>query len=145
MLRNPSYSPFVLYPGPKAVNFRNMGAAPAAAGKTLLIFVIDGTWNCARQLLYHSRNPHAVPRLSFSGNYISQFRIKKQPMQHCVSTIEAIYYLCKEAGEAGYEALNGESENLMVVFKKLVDTHLPYQNGKGRRREENKKKGTLMT
>ena len=32
LLRNPSYSPFVLYPGPKAVNFRNMGAAPAAAG-----------------------------------------------------------------------------------------------------------------
>lgn len=142
LLQDPSYNPFVLYPGPKAVNFKTPGNAFATEGKTLLIFVIDGTWNCAQSLLFRSKNISALPRLSFSSSYVSQFAIKKQPMQHCVSTIEAIYYLCKEAEEAGYENLNAQNENLMVVFKKLVDTHLPYQNGKGRRREENKRKKT---
>ena len=52
-------------------------------------------------------------------------------MPHCVSTIEAIYYLCKEAEEAGYENLNGQNEVLMSIFKKLVDTQINYQKEKG--------------
>ncbi|MDO8803133.1 MAG: tRNA-uridine aminocarboxypropyltransferase [Elusimicrobiota bacterium] len=133
LLRDPSYSPFVLYPGPKAVNFKTPGYDLATEGKTLLIFVIDGTWECARRLLNRSRNIRALPRLSFSRGYSSQFAIKKQPLEHCISTIEAIYYLCKEAEEAGYESLNAQSENLMAVFKKLVDSQMNYQRGKGRR------------
>ena len=129
LLRDPSYSPFVLYPGPKAVNFKTLGNDHLPGGKTLLIFVVDGTWACARRLLNKSRNIRAVPRLSFSRSYISQFAIKKQPREHCVSTIEAIRYLCEEAEEAGYENLNVQSETLMVVFKKLVDTQINYQRG----------------
>ncbi|MCX5785925.1 MAG: DTW domain-containing protein [Elusimicrobia bacterium] len=133
LLRDPSYSPFVLYPGPKAVNFKTPGNdLPGPEGKTLLIFVIDGTWACAKSLLNRSQNIRALPRLSFSRSYISRFAIKKQPREHCVSTIEAIYYLGKEAEEAGYENLNAQSETLMVVFKKLVDTQINYQGHMGR-------------
>jgi hypothetical protein len=57
-------------------------------------------------------------------------------MEHCISTIEAIYYLCEEAQEAGYEDLKEQSETLMTVFKELVDTQLDYQRGKGKRREK---------
>ena len=133
LLRDPSYNPFVLYPGPEAANFKSPGKDLAAEGRTLLVFVIDGTWECARRLLYRSRNIRALPRLSFSGSYVSRFEIKKQPMRHCVSTIEALYYLCKEAEEAGYENLKAQSENLMVVFEKLVASQLDYSRGKGRR------------
>jgi len=140
LLRDPSYSPFVLYPGPEAVNFKTPANALAAEGKTLLIFVIDGTWRCAQSLLFRSKNIHALPRLSFSRNYISQFVIKRQPMRHCVSTIEAIYHLCEEAEEAGYENLNAQNEALLVLLKKLVDTQLQYKNSGGRKREENKRK-----
>jgi len=129
LLRDTSYSPFVLYPGPKAVNFKTPGNPLLQEGKTLLIFVIDGTWACAKRLLNKSRNIHALPRLSFFRGYNSQFAIKKQPREYCVSTIEALYYLCGEAEEAGYENLNGRTENLMVVFKKLVDCQLEYQRG----------------
>lgn len=141
LLGDPAYSPFVLYPGPEAVNFKTPGHALCAEGKTLLIFVVDGTWRLARQLLSKSRNVRALPRLSFFRSYVSQFAIKRQPMRHCVSTIEAIYHLCNEAGEAGYENLNAQNEALMVVFKKLVDSQLNYARGKGRRREDNQKRG----
>lgn len=132
LLGDPSYSPYVLYPGPKAVNFKTPGQALAAEGKTLLIFVVDGTWECAQRLLHRSRNIRALPRLSFSGSYVSRFAIKKQPKEHCVSTIEAVYYLCAEAEAAGYESLAERNENLMAVLKKLVDTQSDYKWGSQR-------------
>jgi len=135
LLQDPSYSPFVLYPGPKAVNFKTLGKDTLPEGKTLLVFVIDGTWRGARSLLNKSRNLRALPRLSFARSYSSQFVIKKQPMAHCVSTIEAIYYLCQEAEEAGYENLNANNKILMDIFKKMVDTQIDYQMGKDRGRE----------
>ena len=140
LLRDPSYSPFVLFPGPEAVNFKTPGGELLPEGKTLLVFVIDGTWECARRLLNRSRNVRALPRLSFFRGYISQFAIKKQPKEHCVSTIEALYYLCKEAEEAGYENLNAQNEVLMALLKKLVDAQLQYHTGRGRKREDNKRK-----
>ena len=143
LIQDPSYNPFVLYPGPASVNFKTLGKELKPEGKTLLIFVIDGTWACAGRLLNKSRNIRALPRLSFSRGYISQFAIKKQPREHCVSTIEAIYYLCEEAGEAGYENLNAQNEALMVLLKKLVDTQMQYQNGKGRKREDSKQRPYL--
>jgi len=135
LLRDPAFSPFVLYPGPEAVNFKTLGER-IPEGKTLLVFVLDGTWGGARSLLNRSQNIRALPRLSFSGSYLSQFKIKRQPVEHCVSTIEAVYYLCKEAEEAGYENLNAQNESLMSVFKELVDTQINYQREKGRRRED---------
>lgn len=140
LLRDPSYSPCVLYPGPEAVDFKTLGKDPFP-GKTLLVFVIDGTWGGARSLLNRSRNIRALPRLSFSRGYISRFVIKRQPMAHCVSTIEAVYYLCKEAEEAGYEKLDARAEPLMALLNKLVGTQLHYQKVKGRRREDSGKKG----
>ena len=132
LLQDPCYNPFVLYPGSKAVNFKTLGNdILKSEEKTLLIFVIDGTWACAKRLLGKSQNIRALPRISFSRSYISQFAIKKQPREYCVSTIEAIRYLCEEAQEAGYENLNAQSETLMVVFKKLVDTQISYQNLSG--------------
>ena len=129
LIQDPSYSPFVLYPGPEAASFKTLGKEALPEGKTPLVFVIDGTWRGARSLLNKSRNVRALPRLSFSGSYLSQFKIKRQPVEHCVSTIEAVYYLCKEAEEAGYEKLNSRNEVLMDVFKKMVATQLDHQRG----------------
>jgi DTW domain-containing protein YfiP len=130
LIQDPSYRPFVLFPGPEAVDFKTQeNNLLKPEGKALLIFVIDGTWRGAKRLLNKSRNIRALPRLSFSRSYRSRFIIKRQPMAHCVATIEAIYYLCKEAEEAGCENLNAQSETLMVVLKKLVDTQINYQRG----------------
>jgi DTW domain-containing protein YfiP len=140
LINDPAYCVYVLYPGRDAADIRTVVNERLPAGRTPLIFVIDGTWRGAKRILHLSPNVRALPRLSFAGSYLSQFRIKRQPMAHCVSTIEAIYYLCKEAEEAGYEDLDGQNEILMSVFKELVDTQINYQKGKGRRREENRPK-----
>ncbi len=140
LLRDPSYAPFVLYPGPSALTFSGLGAAALPPGRTPLIFVIDGTWRTARTLLNRSPNVKTLPRLSFSGSYLSQFAIKHQPMAHCLSTIEAIYYLCREAEAAGHESAGPAAEGLMRVFRELVETQLRYARQHRRRREENNKR-----
>ena len=137
LLADPSYVPFVLYPGPGAVSFAGLGESAAPPGKTILIFVIDGTWRTARSLLNKSRNVRGLPRISFSRAYLSQFAIKRQPRPHCVATIEAVYHLCREAEEAGREELGRKAEVLMAVFGKLVETQLRYSREHRHRREEN--------
>jgi DTW domain-containing protein YfiP len=139
LLRDPAYVPFVLYPGPAAVNFRDMGPETLPAGKIPLVFVIDGTWNTARTLLNKSPNVKALPRLSFAGKYVSRFAIKRQPMAHCVSTIEAIYHLCREAEAAGHERPGAKAEVLMELLGKIVETQLWYSRRHRHRREDNKK------
>ncbi|MEW5907234.1 MAG: tRNA-uridine aminocarboxypropyltransferase [Elusimicrobiota bacterium] len=139
LLRDPAYVPFVLYPGPAAVNFRDMGPEALPAGKVPLVFVIDGTWNTARALLNKSPNVKALPRLSFAGKYVSRFAIKRQPMAHCVSTIEAVYHLCREAEAAGHERLGAKAEVLMELLGKIVETQLWYSRRHRHRREDNKK------
>jgi DTW domain-containing protein YfiP len=137
LLADPAYAPFVLYPGPKAANFGTLGRDALPEGKVPLVFVIDGTWRTARTLLNRSRNVGALPRLSFAGAYRSRFSIKKQPMEHCVSTIEAIYHLCREAEAAGHEKLGDKCEVLLDVLQKIVDTQVHYQRTVGHRREDN--------
>ena len=141
LLQDPGYIPFALYPGPQAVNFNALKQRAAPEEKTPLVFVIDGTWRTARRILNQSRNVRALPRLSFSRSYASRFSIKRQPMAHCVSTIEAIYHLCSEAEEAGYERLHGQAEVLMELLDKLVTTQLYYVRSSGKLREESVKNG----
>lgn len=140
LLADPAYAPFLLYPGPRAVTFGSLDGETLPEGKTPLVFVADGTWRTAGSMLAKSRNVRALPRLSFSRGYVSRFSIKRQPMAHCVSTIEAIYHLCGEAEEAGYEKIGGGREVLMAVLGKIVETQVHYQRTVGRRREDNKRK-----
>ncbi len=129
LIQDPAYYPLVLFPGRNALNFSAHGNSRLnPKGKKLLIFVIDGTWSCAKKILNKSSNLQLLPRLSFSKSYISRFIIKRQPKEHCISTIEAIYYLCKEAEKAGCENLEKQPEILMLLFKKLVNTQISYQH-----------------
>ena len=128
LIQDPAYYPLILFPGLNALNFSAHGNSTLnPKGKNLLIFVLDGTWTCAKKILNKSPNLQALPRLSFSKNYVSRFIIKRQPKEHCISTIEAIYYLCKEAEEARSETLEEQPEILMLLFKKLVNTQISYQ------------------
>ncbi len=139
LLADPAYAPFVLYPGPKAASLGSLGPEELPEAKTLLVFVIDGTWRTARSLLNKSRNLRALPRLSFARAYRSRFSIKKQPLEHCVSTIEAVYHLCREAEEAGYERLGGSCEVLMTLLGRLVETQERYARECHRTREESRR------
>lgn len=121
LITDSDFYPMVLYPGNDAHTAESYNFKEAMDGRILLIFLIDATWVEARKMMYRSPTLQNLSRISFSKEYRSQFAIKTQPKDYCLSTIESSYYLLKELQKAGVcdSALNGEG--LMDVFKKMVN------------------------
>jgi DTW domain-containing protein YfiP len=79
---NPAY---VLFPGPDSID---VAALPKDAPITLV--AIDGTWSQAKTLLRLNPRIAALPRVGFSRATPSDYRIRQQPADFCVSTMEAL-------------------------------------------------------
>ena len=86
----------------------------------MLIFLIDGTWDQARKIMYHSPELRKLPKLTFSREYRSRFHIKKQPEDYCLSTIESSYYLIKELKKSKICPDETNAEPLIEIFDKMV-------------------------
>jgi DTW domain-containing protein YfiP len=80
----------LLYPGEKAMS---IGSLPALSGRRLVVFLIDGTWHCARTIARNSPLLLGLPRLMIHPDIPSRFTIKRQPAPWCLSTIEAAHEL----------------------------------------------------
>lgn len=83
---------FILYPSPHAINLSHENIRSEKAlhvKKPLAIFLIDSTWACSLKMMRESQNLHALPHISFEPTKRSAFKIKEQPMEYCLSTIES--------------------------------------------------------
>lgn len=101
---------YLLFPGDGALDPGELVEPP----ETLV--VIDGTWPLARKLL--SLNPalRALPRIGFQPRRPGNYRIRKEPAEHCVATIEAVVEVLAllERDEARFEPL-------IRAFTSMVD------------------------
>jgi DTW domain-containing protein len=123
LLSDPAFYPMMLYPGSagrRADTVDRFHFGTVLEGRTLLIFILDATWTEARKMMHRSLSLQKLPRLSFSRNYRSRFLIKTQPKEHCLSTIESVYYLVKELQEAGGCNPAPDPEGMMRVFDRMV-------------------------
>jgi DTW domain-containing protein len=75
----------VLYPGKTA---RDLATDPPRAPVTLI--VLDGTWAHARALVRENPWLSSLPHYRFTPERESEYRIRREPAPHCVSTIEAL-------------------------------------------------------
>lgn len=121
LVSNPAYYPMMLYPGDTAVTAESFNFKDEIEGRKLLIILIDATWVMARKIMYRSSELQKLPRLTFGREYRSEFLIKTQPADYCLSTIECSYYLIKELQKFGICDVNLNVEGLMTVFKKMVN------------------------
>jgi len=128
LLHDPRYFPVLLYPGKDAWTADREGFAGAVGTRTLLVLVIDATWFCSRKVIESSPFLLTLPRLSFSGQYRSEFTFKREPRPEYISTIESCYYLVKELQAAGLADPSANPEPLMTVFRKMVRDQLQAQN-----------------
>jgi DTW domain-containing protein YfiP len=87
LLDDAAAPPILLFPGPTA---QDLALEPPRGPVTLV--VIDGTWWQAQKLL--KRNPALarLPRYSLAPATPSRYRIRREPAEHCVSTVEAIVH-----------------------------------------------------
>ena len=78
----PSY---LLFPGPAARDIRTL-----AIDEPITLVVVDGTWSQARTLVRVNPALAALPRIAFVPRRPSDYRIRREPADFCVSTIEAL-------------------------------------------------------
>jgi DTW domain-containing protein YfiP len=128
LIQDPKYFPMLLYPGDESYNLSE-GIFPKEIlqDKTLLIFIIDGTWACAKKMMRLSTNLHSLPRLSFTNNQPSEFLIKHQPHPSCLSTIESTSFLIDELNRVGLEQTS-EQAQMLVVFREMIDFFIKCAN-----------------
>ncbi len=121
----------LLYPGPTA---RDVRRDPPPHPVTLI--AIDGTWHQAKSLLRQNPWLLSLPHYAFEPDRPSEYRIRREPREDYVSTIEAL--------SLTLGALEGDPERfeaMLAPFRAMIDVQLSYaaQSNGGRRRARRRK------
>lgn len=119
-------SSFLLYPGHNSFNLstRTPAETKECMGDNPHIFILDGTWPCARKMLKQSKNLQQLKRISFDNKIVSKFIIKQQPAALCLSTIESVYTVLNSLVEAAVEQC--DTRDFLLPFEKLIEHQLDY-------------------
>lgn len=112
---------YLLYPGKESFNLssRKKSEIVSSMSNNPHIFILDGTWPCARKMLKLSKNLQNLKRVSFDNSIKSKFIIKQQPNPLCLSSIESVYTVLNLLKQAELE--NCKIANFLLPFQKMVD------------------------
>ena len=112
---------FLLYPGKDNFNLsvRKSSEIISFMGNNPNIFLLDGTWPCARKMLKLSKNLQKLKRVSFDNKIKSKFIIKQQPDALCLSTIESVYTVLNLLKEGDIEQC--DTEGFLIPFEKMIE------------------------
>jgi DTW domain-containing protein YfiP len=104
----------LLYPGEGAID---VTAHPPLGPVTLI--VIDGTWSQAKTLVRDNPRLRALPRYTFQPHAPSEYRIRREPNEAYVSTIEALVFVlgALERDPARFHAL-------LAPFRAMIDAQI---------------------
>ncbi|MFL5308402.1 MAG: tRNA-uridine aminocarboxypropyltransferase [Polyangia bacterium] len=106
----------LLFPGPRSVDL-----AEAKLDGPITLVVVDGTWWQARKLVKSNARLAALPQLRFTPPAPSRYRIRREPAEDYVATVEALAHVLG--------ALEGDPERfagLLRPFDAMVDTQVRY-------------------
>lgn len=110
---------YVLYPGDDAINLSDNNIVfKSEFNQPKVIFIIDGTWQCAKKMMRQSKNLHGLPKISFQSDLRSKFLIKQQPHQSCLSTIESVKVLLDHLVARGIESCC--TDQFLAPFEKML-------------------------
>ncbi|HMJ12796.1 MAG TPA: DTW domain-containing protein [Polyangiaceae bacterium] len=122
-LGDPSAPAVLLFPGDGA---RDLATEPPSGPVTLC--VIDGTWWQAAKLVKKNPQLLQLPRYALNPAVPSRYRIRREPAQHCVSTIEAIVEaLCILERDPSL------ASGLLAPFDAMVEQQLGFAERRQRR------------
>ncbi|WNW01855.1 tRNA-uridine aminocarboxypropyltransferase [Tenacibaculum sp. HL-MS23] len=126
ILANKKNNAFLLYPGKDSFNISTRKSVEINyfMGNNPYIFILDGTWPCARKMLKLSTNLQQLKRVSFDNNIKSKFIIKQQPAALCLSTIESVYTVINLLNKGNLEKC--DTKNFLLPFEKMIDHQLEY-------------------
>jgi DTW domain-containing protein YfiP len=116
-LSDPARPPALLYPGEGAID---IAQSPPPGPITLV--VVDGTWSQTKTLVRHNSRLAALPRYAFVPPAPSEYRIRREPRETYVSTIEALVHVLG--------VLEGSPERfaaLLLPFRAMVDVQIEHE------------------
>ncbi len=112
------YDSFILYPSKEAINLSKEGLN---VKKEMAIFIIDSTWSCSVKMFRDSKNLNNLKHISFDSTKLSQFKIKEQPAEYCLSTIESTLSILEMLNKWHLEGTKEEDlANFLDPFHKMV-------------------------
>jgi DTW domain-containing protein YfiP len=126
LVNDPNHYPMILYPGEDSLNLstatREDLSENIPQGKRLVIFVIDGTWATAKQMIQKSKIIQSLPKVSFEVKTPSIYEFRKQPEKFCLSTVEAVSVLIENLKQKGLCTPFPENahQHMLQSFKVLV-------------------------
>ncbi|TWT76237.1 DTW domain protein [Planctomycetes bacterium CA13] len=107
----------ILYPGEQAKLMTEL--SPEEHPDQLII--LDGTWHHAKTLMRDIPRLQMLPRYRLAPAKPGQYRIRREPNAHALSTLEATV--------AALKSLEGDTEHLdtlLAAFAKMVDRQFAY-------------------
>jgi DTW domain-containing protein YfiP len=116
-LSDPGRPPILLYPGKGAIDITR---SPPPGPVTLV--VVDGTWAQTKKVVRMNPVLAALPRYAFVPPEPSEYRIRKEPNDSSVATIEALVH--------ALGALEGDAarfEALLSPFRAMIDFQIECQ------------------
>jgi len=113
-LSDPTRPAALLYPGEGAID---VVKSPPSSPITLV--VVDGTWWQTRKLVRANPVLRSLPRYAFTPAASSEYRIRREPREDYVSTIEALVYVlgALEGDVARFHAL-------LQPFRAMIDAQI---------------------
>ena len=118
LLNDKNYEPYVLYPD---INSIKLNTQKLPSEKKALVFIIDSTWPCSKKMLRLSTNLQNLKKISFEHDKSSQFKIKTQPNQYCLSTIESTLCVLEQLNNHNIENISSKSlEKFLTPFEEMV-------------------------
>lgn len=125
LINDPNNYCMTMYPGEKSINVSEHDVTPIQnlfdEKKNVIVFLIDGTWPCAKKMMRLSKNIRALPRVSFTATHTSIFEIKEQPADYCLSTLESIHFFIQECNRRGLEQTSPKEDQMISVFKEMIN------------------------
>lgn len=129
-ISDPARPAALLYPGEGAID---IVANPPSGPITLV--VVDGTWNHTRKLVQANPALAALPRYAFTPPAPSEYRIRREPKESFVSTLEALAHVLG--------AIEGDPDRfraMLAPFRAMIDAQIACEAEKQNHRGKAKRK-----
>ncbi|MFO0596995.1 MAG: DTW domain-containing protein [Myxococcaceae bacterium] len=111
----------VLFPSDTATDVDALATPPKA------LVVVDGTWSNAKKVVTNCPVLSKLPRLKFFPDKPGNYRIRAEPEEHCLATIEATAFVLDRL-----ERAPGRFTPILSAFDAMVERQLAFIEGSER-------------
>ena len=133
LLSDPTLHCTVLFPGENSLNLSTSSnealGKQIPSHKRLAVFVIDGSWSSAKNMILQSQKLSALPKVSFEVATESAYAFRQQPKKFCLSTVEAVTLLIENLRQKNLCNPVPADGHLRMLkgFETLVQSQIPFE------------------